>query len=77
MQKLPKQNNLNNINSMRGFNKTPGQLGEYIYNSTHEPVSFRDKKQELNDYTKSKVNDPSKQIRAMKKFKGFNNELGG
>ena len=67
---------VNNYNNMRGFNKTPGQLGEHIYNSTHNPVNFRDKNQVLNDYGKRNVNNPSKQIREMKKFKGFN-KLGG
>lgn len=74
MQEFQRKTNMRN---MRGFNKTPGQLGEHIYNSTHKPLSFRDKNQELNDYYKRNVNDPSKQIRDMKKFKGFNNKLGG
>lgn len=69
--------NLKNISKMRGFNKTAGELGEFIYNSTHGPIKFRDKNQELNDYYKRNVNDPSKQIRDMKKFRGFNGKLGG
>lgn len=28
---------MQNFNKLRGFNKTPGELGEAIYNATHKP----------------------------------------
>ena len=61
----------NNFNSMRGFNKTPGQLGEYIYNSTHKPIKFRDQKQDMHEYYEKKGNDLHKKMNAVEKFNRF------
>ncbi len=63
---------MQNFNNLRGFNKTPGQLGEAIYNSTHKPKPFV-KENKVEDYYKRHVKDTQQKINALKKFKG----LGG
>lgn len=70
--KMPNRNLLNNMNNMRGFNKTPGQLGEQIFNQTHQPIKFHDPNAELKSYYERNVKDPSKELKEMKRFKGFN-----
>lgn len=61
---------MQNFNNLRGFNKTPGQLGEAIYNSVHKPKPIT-KENKVEDYYKRNVKDPSKQINQMKQFTGF------
>ena len=63
---------MQNFNNLRGFKKTPGQLGEAIYNSVHKPKPIT-KENKIEDYYKRNVKDPSKQINQMKQFKGFKN----
>ena len=63
---------MQNFNNLRGFNKTPGELGEAIYNSVHNVKKITPEKK-VENYYKSKVKDPSSQIRKMKQFKGFKN----
>lgn len=62
---------MQNFNNLRGFNKTPGQLGEALYNSTHIPKKI-EKENKVEEYYKRNVKDITKQMNAMKKFKGFN-----
>lgn len=62
---------MQNFNNLRGFNKTPGQLGEALYNSTHTPKKIN-KENKVEEYYKRNVKDITKQMNAMKKFKGFN-----
>lgn len=62
-------------NNLRGFNKTPGQLGEAIYNSTHKPIVFK-KEEKVKSYYQNNVKDISKQMQQMKRLTGTK-KLGG
>ncbi len=57
----------------RGFNKSPGEIGEEIFKQTHKKIEFRDEKKELNDYCQKRANDSSKVISNMTRMNTLNN----